>query len=87
MVKFGLTNVCLLKHTGTYTYDHVGQDATYKALHAELKDKAPLVIDPDQGKIEPGPSMPKQQAELPPERRSAKVLAKTTRKGKKKKAS
>ena len=31
----------LLKHTGTYTYDHVGQDATYKALHAELKDKAP----------------------------------------------
>ena len=31
--------------------------------------------------------MPKQQAELPPERRSAKVLAKTTRKGKKKKAS
>ena len=77
----------LLKHTGTYTYDHVGQDATYKALHAELKDKAPLVIDPDQGKIEPGPSMPKQQAELPPERRSAKVLAKTTGKRNKKKAS
>ena len=79
----------LLKHTGTYTYDHVGQDATYKALHAELKDREPLVIDPDQGKIEPGPSMPKQQAELPPERRSAKVLAKTTskRKHKDKKAS
>jgi len=75
----------LLKHTGTYTYDHVGQDATYKALHAELKDKAPLVIDPDQGKIETG--IPKQQAELPPERRSAKVLAKTTSKRKKKKAS
>src|SRR6056300_104787 len=61
----------LLKHTGTYTYDHVGQDATYKALHAELKDREPLVIDPDQGKIEAGPNMPKQQAELPPERRSA----------------
>ena len=75
----------LLKHTGTYTYDHVGQEATYKALHAELKDRAPVVIDPDLGKIEPG--IPKQQAELPPERRSAKVLAKTTSKRKKKKAS
>ena len=75
----------LLKHTGTYTYDHVGQEATYKALHAELKDRAPVVIDPDLGKIEPG--LPKQQAELPPERRSAKVLAKTTSKRKKKKAS
>ena len=75
----------LLKHTGTYTYDHVGQEATYKALHAELKDRAPVVIDPDLGKIEPG--IPKQQAELPPERRSAKVLAKTTSKRKKQKAS
>jgi hypothetical protein len=75
----------LLKHTGTYTYDHVGQEATYKALHAELKDRAPVVIDPDLGKIEPG--LPKQQAELPPERRSAKVLAKTTSKRKKQKAS
>jgi len=75
----------LLKHTGTYTYDHVGQEATYKALHAELKDRAPVVINPDLGKIEPG--IPKQQAELPPERRSAKVLAKTTSKRKKKKAS
>jgi len=75
----------LLKHTGTYTYDHAGQEATYKALHAELKDRAPVVIDPDLGKIEPG--IPKQQAELPPERRSAKVLAKTTSKRKKKKAS
>lgn len=75
----------LLKHTGTYTYDHVGQEATYKALHAELKDREPLVIDPDLGKIEPG--LPKQQAELPPERRSAKVLAKTTSKRKKQKAS
>ena len=75
----------LLKHTGTYTYDHVGQDATYKALHAELKDRAPVVVDPDLGKIEPG--LPKQQAELPPERRSAKVLAKTTSKRKKQKAS
>ena len=75
----------LLKHTGTYTYDHVGQEATYKALHAELKDREPLVVDPDLGKIEPG--LPKQQAELPPERRSAKVLAKTTSKRKKQKAS
>ena len=74
----------LLKHTGTYTYDHVGQEATYKALHAELKDRAPLVIDPEQGKIE-ADIMPAQQAALPPERRSAKVLAKTG--GKKKKAS
>ena len=74
----------MLKHTGAYTYDAIGQDATYQALHAELKDRAPLVIDPDQGKIEPGPNLPKQQAELPPERRSAKVLAKTQ--GKKKKA-
>ena len=74
----------LLKHTGSYTYDHVGQEATYKALHAELKDRAPLVIDPEQGKIE-ADIMPQQQAALPPERRSAKVLAKTG--GKKKKAS
>jgi len=74
----------LLKHTGTYTYDHVGQEATYKALHAELKDRAPLVIDPEQGKIE-ADIMPAQQAALPPERRSAKILAKTG--GKKKKAS
>ena len=74
----------MLKHTGTYTYDHVGQEATYKALHAELKDRAPLVIDPEQGKIE-ADIMPAQQAALPPERRSAKVLAKTG--GKKKKAS
>ena len=74
----------LLKHTGTYTYDHVGQEATYKALHAELKDRAPLVIDPEQGKIE-ADIIPAQQAELPPERRSAKILAKTQ--GKKKKAS
>jgi hypothetical protein len=71
----------LLKHTGTFTYDHVGQDAVYKALHEELKDKAPLVINADEGKID----MPAQQAALPPERRSAKILAKTG--GKKKKAS
>ena len=71
----------LLKHTGTFTYDHIGQDAVYKALHEELKDKTPIVIDPNAGKIE----MPAQQAALPPERRSAKVLAKTS--GKKKKAS
>jgi len=71
----------LLKHTGTFTYDHVGQDAVYKALHEELKDRAPLVINADEGKIE----MPAQQAALPPERRSAKILAKTS--GKKKKAS
>ena len=74
----------LLKHTGTYTYDAVGQQATYAALHAELKDKAPLVIDPEQGKIE-ADTMPAQQEALAPERRSAKVLAKTG--GKKKKAS
>ena len=73
----------LLKHTGVFTYDHVGQDAVYKALHAELKDKAPVVIDPNLGKIDV--NMPAQQAALPPERRSAKVLAKTG--GKKKKAS
>ena len=73
----------LLKHTGTFTYDHVGQDAVYKALHEELKDKAPLVINADEGKID----MPAQQAALPPERRSAKILAKTTGKPKKKKAS
>jgi hypothetical protein len=71
----------LLKHTGTFTYDHVGQDAVYKALHEELKDKAPLVINADEGKID----MPAQQAALPPERRSAKILAKTG--GNKKKAS
>ena len=71
----------LLKHTGTFTYDHIGQDAVYKALHEELKDRAPLVINADEGKIE----MPAQQAALPPERRSAKILAKTS--GKKKKAS
>ena len=74
----------LLKHTGTYTYDAIGQDATYKALHAELKDKAPIVIDPDQGKIEQG-TIPQQQADLPPERRSAKILAKTQGKEKNKK--
>ena len=73
----------LLKHTGTFTYDHVGQDAVYKALHEELKDKAPIVINADEGKID----MPAQQAALPPERRSAKILAKTTGKKKKKKAS
>ena len=73
----------LLKHTGVFTYDHVGQDAVYRALHTELKDKAPVVIDPNQGKIDV--DMPAQQAALPPERRSAKVLAKTG--GKKKKAS
>jgi len=73
----------LLKHTGTYTYDHVGQEATYKALHAELKDRQPLVINPELGKIETN-SMPAQQAALPTERRSAKILAKTG--GKKKKA-
>ena len=72
----------LLKHTGTYTYDAVGQDATYRALHEELKDHAPVQVDPDLGKIESG--MPEQQASLPPERRSAKVLAKTTGKKKKK---
>ena len=71
----------LLKHTGTFTYDHVGQDAVYKALHEELKDRAPIVINADEGKID----MPAQQAALPPERRSAKILAKTS--GKKKKAS
>lgn len=71
----------LLKHTGTFTYDHVGQDAVYKALHEELKDRAPIVINADEGKID----MPAQQAALPPERRSAKILAKTG--GKKKKAS
>ena len=71
----------LLKHTGTFTYDHVGQDAVYKALHEELKDKAPIVINADEGKID----MPAQQAALPPERRSAKILAKTG--GNKKKAS
>ena len=74
----------LLKHTGTYTYDAVGQQATYAALHAELKDRQPLVLDPELGKIETD-TMPAQQAALPPERRSAKVLAKTG--GKKKKAS
>ena len=75
----------LLKHTGTYTYDAIGQDATYRALHEELKDHPPVKIDPDLGKIEAG--LPQQQADLPPERRSAKVLAKTTGKRKKKKAS
>jgi len=74
----------MLKHTGTYTYDHVGQDATYRALHAELKDTAPVQTDPEEGKIEQG-TIPQQQADLPPERRSAKILAKTG--GKKKKAS
>ena len=73
----------LLKHTGTYTYDAVGQDATYRALHEELKDTAPVVVDPEQGKIEQG-TLPQQQADLPPERRSAKVLAKTAGKRKKK---
>ena len=76
----------LLKHTGTYTYDAVGQDATYRALHEELKDTAPVQVDPEQGKIEQG-TIPQQQADLPPERRSAKVLAKTVGKRKKKKAS
>ena len=76
----------LLKHTGTYTYDAVGQDATYRALHAELKDTAPVQVDPEEGKIEQG-TIPQQQADLPPERRSAKVLAKTVGKRKKKKAS
>lgn len=72
----------LLKHTGAYTYDAVGQEATYKALHAELKDRPSAVVDPELGKIE----LPSQQAALPPERRSSKILAKTTGKAKKKKA-
>ena len=73
----------MLKHTGTYTYDAQGQDATYRALHAELKDTHPVTIDPDLGRID----MPSQQADLPPERRGSKILAKTTGKRKKKKAS
>ena len=77
----------MLKHTGHYTYDHVGQDATYRALHEELKDTIPVVIDPDLGKIETESNLPKQQAELAPERRSAKILAKTTGKRNRKKAS
>lgn len=75
----------LLKHTGTYTYDAQGQAATYQALHEELKDgNAPI---DDVSKFEVTNNMPKQQADLPPERRSAKILAKTTGKRKKKKAS
>lgn len=76
----------LLKHTGTYTYDAQGQDATYKALHAELKDGNSAVIDQPSG-MDVNESMPQQQAELPPERRSAKILAKTQNQKKKKKAS
>jgi len=75
----------MLKHTGTYTYDAQGQQATYNALHAELKHGNPMV---DQVKsFEVNDSIPQQQAELPPERRSAKILAKTQGKKKKKKAS
>ena len=51
-------------------------------VYAELNDTTPVQVDPDLGKIEPG--IPQQQADLPPERRSAKVLAKTAGKKKKK---
>ena len=73
----------LLKHTGTYTYDHQAQQGVYDALKAELEKNPIPPQDPKAGTIE----MPEQQAALAPERRSAKVLAKTTSKKKKKKAS
>jgi hypothetical protein len=73
----------LLKHTGTYTYDHNAQQGVYDALKAELEKNPIPPQDPKAGTIE----MPEQQAALAPERRSAKVLAKTTSKKKKKKAS
>lgn len=76
----------LLKHTGTYTYDAQGQDATYKALHAELSNGNSALINTVTN-FEVNDSIPPQQAELPPERRSAKILAKTQGKKKKKKAS
>ena len=86
VVRCGLTNAYVLKHTGTYTYDAQGQDATYKALHAELSNGNSALINTVTN-FEVNDSIPPQQAELPPERRSAKILAKTQGKKKKKKAS
>ena len=67
----------------TISYDAQGQDATYKALHAELAG-GNSALDNTVTNFEVNDSLPAQQAELPPERRSAKILAKTQSKKKKK---
>lgn len=57
----------LLKHTGTYVFDHNAQRPLYEALKNEI-EKNPVPVQQEQ-KFD--------HASLPPERQSAKVLAKS----------
>jgi len=70
-----------LRHTGHYVFDYAAQVPLYEALKKEMEQNpAPqqtlkqMTTDAD---------VPVQQANLPPERRSGKVLAATKRKNKK----
>ena len=63
----------LLKHTGTYTFDYQTQQPLYEALKREIEVNAvPSAPEP-----EIVADVPADLSHLPPERQSAKVLAKT----------
>lgn len=63
----------LLKHTGTYTFDYQTQQPLYEALKREIEaDAVPAATEP-----EIVADSTADLSHLPPERQSAKVLAKT----------